>query len=675
MTTPQTLINQEKRVLAFFLTTLLITCLSGFISYLLQSNTIWIQWSYLLHVLAGLLMIAPLTSYGLRHFKRTLGLKRPLMTISGLTTIILALATVLSGLHITLIGQVEALRWIYDAHVTTAIIILALLALHLILHKLTLSNRRAQSEGAVFTTLHRSTFKQMGYGITIALVITALLSGTYALLPSPYIDEPSVTPYELSYGDHPFRPSQTETMNGSFLDTRRLNNSDRCGTCHAAITQEWQGSMHAQAASDQSYQTNVNLLAKKKGMATTRYCEGCHVPVALLSGELSKGGKLDTYGHMHEGVGCLGCHGIDQVVHLKGVASYNMNPVNDYLFADSDSWLGTKLHNFLVRIQPRSHRENMNRPVIFQPEICATCHTQFMDKDVNNWGWVKMQDEYMAWLNSPYSGQSGHEFTDQQMVRCQDCHFPLTELDDPSADRNGMAASHRSLGANTAIPYYTGNQEQLKRVSQFLQADKVRISIEEPNRTDATLGHKYISPEIALKQDAPGYFYLNEAVNINLVVTNANVGHDFPGGTTDINEVWIHFKVVDGQNRIVYESGALTEENDVDPNALFYSSLAIDRHGKHVWKHDLFNMVGDSYRNVIKAGKSDIVSYDFTVPSWAKGPLTISASVRYRKFNNRYARWALKDETIELPIVDMARDAITVPIRFKHEVEQSTPAQ
>ena len=88
--------------------------------------------------------------------------------------------------------------------------------------------------------------------------------------------------------------------------------------------------------------------------------------------------------------------------------------------------------------------------------------------------------------------------------------------------------------------------------------------------------------------------------------------------------------------------GTINADNDVDGNAIFYRSLAIDRYGNHIWKHDLFYMTGDSYRNVIPAGQSDVTEYSFTVPSLAKGPLTASAVLRYRKFNNRYARWALK---------------------------------
>ena len=164
------------------------------------------------------------------------------------------------------------------------------------------------------------------------------------------------------------------------------------------------------------------------------------------------------------------------------------------------------------------------------------------------------------------------------------------------------------------------------------------------------------------------YFYLGEAVDLTTIVTNVGVGHDFPGGTTDINEAWVHLRVVDAQNDVVFESGGLTEHNDVDPKAHFYRTLAVDRHGKHVWRHDLFNMVGDSYRKVIPAGASDVVTYSFKIPAWVKSPLAVSATVRYRKFNNRYARWALARPDAKLPIVDVARADMQLPVREKPRV-------
>ncbi|MDH4228611.1 MAG: multiheme c-type cytochrome [Nitrospirota bacterium] len=420
-----------------------------------------------------------------------------------------------------------------------------------------------------------------------------------------------------------------------------------------------------------TYQTNINLLAGKKGMAATRYCEGCHAPVALLSGQLTEGGRLDTPGHMNEGVGCLGCHAVDRVEHLEGVGSYRIRPQESYLFEGRTAAPAVWLHNLSLRIRPARHRLDMARPVVATPAACATCHAQFMDRDMNGWGWVKMQDDYTGWLNSPYSGmrEPAHAAS-ATVTRCQDCHLPLVAGKDPSADSLGRFRSHRFPGANTAIPHVTGNTEQLEAVTRFLQRDVVRVTIDVPRKRDAARGERPFERDSLTETEAPEYFYLGDRATLRVVVDNTRVGHNFPGGTTDINEVWIALRVVDGSNRVVYESGMLEADGTVDPKAHFYRTIPVTREGRAVWRHDLFNMTGDSYRNVVPPGRSDVLEYGFTIPHWAKGPLTASAVVRYRKLNIRYARWALKDERVDLPIVDMARHALTIPIRYKREQEQ-----
>lgn len=364
------------------------------------------------------------------------------------------------------------------------------------------------------------------------------------------------------------------------------------------------------------------------------------------------------------------CHGIDEAVHLRGVGSYRMNPVDRYLFSDREEIWAMMIHNFLVRIHPQEHRREMDRPIVSNPHLCATCHVQFMDKDMNQWGWIKMQDEYTAWLKSPYSHQSEQTFAHEELKRCQDCHMSLTKSDDPSADKDGLARSHRMPGANTAIPWLMGDQEQLNSVKNFLQSAKVRVDIEEPNRKQGPRSQQFVASAALEETEAPYYFYMGEEVTLNVIVINSAVGHDFPGGTIDINEAWLALKVVDARNKVIYESGQLLDDLSVDPKAQIYRSVPVDRNGNHVWRHDLFNMVGQSYRKAIPAGQSDVVSYTFNIPYWAKGPLTVSAVVRYRKFNQKYAEWALEHQGIVLPVVDMARDALIVPIRYKPEIEK-----
>jgi len=672
-TNSRDLLSRERQHMSKLLGALTVTAASGFITYLVTQNSIWEQWTYLLHTAMGIYLTLVVLPYVRTHFKRTLGIRRPVMVIVGLISVGLVIGVAATGLHITIFGQSESLRWIYNLHIITAISVLAGLAVHVFGQRLVFrASRNAEGQGW-FPSITAPALAKVPVAILSATALIVVATLVYKLVPIRYNTEAVIQPYEKSYGEHPFHPSQTETASKTFVDVRQISNSDSCGECHADIARQWRDSIHSQAASDTAYQTNVNLLSTKKGMATTRYCEGCHAPVALLTGQLTKGGKLDTPGHLREGVNCKTCHGISEIEHLRGVASFKFTPSEDYLFANRSSAVLDKIHNFVVRIQPRQHRKDMARGVLSTPQMCATCHAQFMDKDVNSWGWVKMQDDFTAWLNSPYSGQGVQTFSKHAMTRCQDCHMPLTEATDPSANAQGLVRAHFMPGANTAIPWHMGNKEQLQRVTDFLQSDKVRVSFERPSRLEADEGITHVAPKTSIKTEAPPYYYLGETVDLSVIVTNVGVGHDFPGGTSDINEAWVHLRVVDSQQNVIFESGGLTPGNDVDPKAQFYRALAIDRSGNHVWRHDLFNMVGDSYKKVIPAGESDIVTYSFSIPNDAKTPLFISATVRYRKLNNQYARWALKRPDAELPIIDVARSSISLPLRDKPKVVSAMP--
>lgn len=664
---------REHHYLALTLGLLAVSALSGIVTHLIAGQAYWEQWTYLIHGLTGVALTLALLPMLLWHLLRTLGLRRYLALLTGLVLLAAILGMALSGLHILVNGMTEALRWIYDWHVILGYVTASALALHLLVHWLTAKNNRAPSK-PMFLTIDAATWHTLLVSLlsAFALVATGLIGQDLAL--PDYSTDPVAQPYQYGYGEHPFRPSQTETSSGGFIDQRQIGGSNACGSCHRQIYDEWSASIHRKAASDPTYVTNINLLEKQKGMATTRYCEGCHAPVALLSGQLTEGGKhagIDGTLANREGVGCLGCHAIERAIHTKGVASYEYKPGKGYLFADSGTPLGSAIHNLLIRIQPQRHRAEMARPVLRQPEICSTCHSQFMDKDVNDWGWVKMQDEYSAWLMSPYSGQSGHTFGDEAVQRCQDCHFPRIRGNDPSADAQGKIVSHRSLGANTMVPWLANDAEHFRLTKQFLQANRMTISIDQPTREDASRSNKFVGKKARGSSETPSYLYLGESAKLSITVTNSGVGHNFPGGTTDINEAWVMLSVVDGEGHEVYRSGTVQSDGEVDSEAYFYRSIPVDRHGQPVWKHDLFNMVGDNYKKVVPANSADVVEYAIKVPHWAKSPLTVSAVLRYRKLNNRYARWALKDDWQELPIVDVARDAITIALRTLPELDNT----
>lgn len=671
---------QEQLSVSRYAWLFITACLSGFISWGFDGlNFIAQQWLYLLHVVTGLGISWILVPYLWRHFKRTLGVRRPSMLISGLLSAVIFIALLFTGIWLLWFGQVQQLAQLLNHHVILASIFSGLIALHFVAHWLLrgdgLKNKRHNQRFSSIKAL--GLYPTLIYTLSGFLGVLAL-TVLYQQLPSPYSSKPVVENYNYPYGQHPFRPSQTETKSGDFIDHKQIAQSDDCAICHSDIAQQWRSSAHRLAASDKTYITNVSLLAKNQGIEATRYCEGCHAPVALLSGQLSQGGDhggiLNTTAN-HEGVGCLSCHSISKAVHLKGVASFEYTPPRDYLFSGYDITGLNQIRHLLMRMQPEQHKQDMAQPILKQPEQCATCHVQFMDQDMNQWGWVKMQDEYSAWLSSPYSQQQDHTFAKTKPVRCQDCHMPMVNADDPSANASGQVASHYFTGANTMLPLLNNDPAQLQRTTAFLQNDKIRITIEEPKRIDASQNPQTVNENLRANKEAPYYYYLGETAKINVIVNNTGVGHNFPGGTIDISQAWVAFTATDANGELLYASGFMDERNTLDKNAHQYRSWPVDKKGELVWRHDLFNRVGEAYKNVIPAGQSDFIEYEFTIPAWAQGPIVVSAVVKYRKLNERYARWALQEQYQVLPVVDMARAALVIPLRIKRQAKSLSPGK
>lgn len=623
----------------------------------------------LVHAGIGMLFGLLATAYTLVHFLRTLGIRRPLLLFTGVIAVLSLFTLVGSGAYLAVVGQQENKRWLVELHYGVGFGACALILLHIILHTLLFPKKRKAKQQQVFLTLDRLPLAVVNISIAVSISLVGLwiLAEITAIAPKRTA---AVADYRYDYGSHPFRPSQTETAHNGFVAEEDIANSAFCADCHRDIATQWFASAHRQAASDPAYITNINLLEKRRGISATRYCEGCHAPVALLTGQLSPGGKhggIKGTAANREGISCTSCHRIDSVVHTKGVASYQFAPAKPYLFGRAEHPLLQQVNRFLIATLPQQHRRQMATSVLSDPKHCATCHAQFMDKDMNDWGWVKMQDEYSAWLESPYADQHERRFSHTALQRCQDCHMPLVRANDPSADSNGMVRDHRFLGANTMLPALNNDSQQLALTTDFLQRHKMRLSIEKPYREGATQTLQAIDEELRSTPVKPWYFYKGESVSINVIVSNIGVGHDFPGGTVDINQAWVYFRVTDAEGNVITESGHMDGDHQVDSKAYFYRSLPVDRQGKLVWKHDLFNKIGEVSRNTVQSGESDVVEYYFTVPTWAKGPLFISSSLMYRKLNLRYAKWALKEQYRPLPVTEMARAFLSVPIRDQLE--------
>lgn len=241
--------------------------------------------------------------------------------------------------------------------------------------------------------------------------------------------------------------------------------------------------------------------------------------------------------------------------------------------------------------------------------------------------------------------------------------MPLIVTDDPAADSEGKVRSHYFLGANAALAKHFGHDEVYALTIDFLQQDKVAIYIEPPENQTSQETDLFVSLDAGAQRKPPVSFIRGKENQVKILVSNNGVGHNFPAGTIDLSEAWIEFKVLDAEKNEIFSSGHLLDGGEIESSATVYKEVAVDRFGKEVWRHDLFNMVGKSYVNVIPAGGIDAVDYKFQIPDWALSPIHLSATLKYRKFNPRYFNWVNEKETfLYNPIIDISRDTLVVKL-------------
>ena len=116
--------------------------------------------------------------------------------------------------------------------------------------------------------------------------------------------------YDYRFGaDKPFLPSHATTDTGQFINPKAFPTAKYCGHCHQEAYAEWRQSVHANSFRTPWYVRNVNLLINGKGIEYSRHCEGCHNPIALVSGALTKGSTIDRK-FDEDGITCSTCHSI-----------------------------------------------------------------------------------------------------------------------------------------------------------------------------------------------------------------------------------------------------------------------------------------------------------------------------------------------------------------------------
>ena len=661
----------------------------------------------IIHVVIGIIFFLLTLAFVLFHIKKVFRFKKNLMRISGAILITTIVILLISGLFILSEANSRENAWVFISHQVGAAIVVIIYLIHRI-YSSDPPIRKKVAVGIMTIGLITMTVWVLHFIETKKVNIDAYSSDSKAtdmqnVDPQPAEESSTLVATASSYQekvknlipfkavgdpeiDSPFFPSKTTTATGGILPTRILTHDDlpdldefeketkekgfapnyylgaqSCERCHADIVQQWSTSAHRFSSfNNPFYRKSVELTRQNIGKKASQFCGGCHDPAVMLAGNMTK--EIDPLTpESQAGLTCLSCHAIDRIHDLTGNGNYNIHDKTEspYMFDHAKQGAKQFVHDYLLKAKPTVHKQRMLKPVFKESEFCMSCHKVNLDVSVNNYRWLRGQNEYDAWQNSGVALNQPRTWYEPKSVReCQDCHMPLEEavLNDVAA-KDGKVRSHRFLSVNTALPALRGDTDTIRRMEEFMQDDQLSIDIFALHREDGTIHMGLDSDEVNL--------LAGEIIQIDVVVRNKNVGHTFPGGTNDSNQGWIDFQVTTTDEE-VFRSGDVDEKRFVDPTAHFYQAVIVDRHGQRIEKRNAADIYTAVYSNVIAPSTSDIARYRFQIPEHAAGKkIQISSKLMWRKFNQTYTNFVFEDGKIEppeMPITTVEQDELSFEV-------------
>jgi Cytochrome c554 and c-prime len=410
-----------------------------------------------------------------------------------------------------------------------------------------------------------------------------------------------------------FSPSNARTADGKLIPSAEFFPAARCAKCHRDSHEQWAESLHRNAGREPFYKESSDILQRTRGVEFTRHCEACHAPVALLSGALTTGSR-ESRAMDDEGVTCTVCHSITEA-RLDGTGSYTIR--RPALLARED---GTPVYGDLpdeaIMADVAGHKRAMMRPLLKTPEFCASCHKSVAPPSLNGYKFIRGFSVYDEWQQSGASHETVAPFyRKEHEVDCRACHMPAVEASNDRAAKDGVIASHRWLGANTATPLFYGQTKQVEATEAFLR-DKVLSADIFAVRREAT-------GESAAALDQQGEnrldFAPGEELTAEVVVANRKAGHSFPPELRDMYEPWVEFEAVDASGRTIFHSGFIRPDKTLDESAHVYKSVLLDYAARPLTRHQVWLGTVKAYDNFINAGRSDIARFRFRVPAELTG--------------------------------------------------------
>jgi tetratricopeptide (TPR) repeat protein len=472
--------------------------------------------------------------------------------------------------------------------------------------------------------------------------------------------------YNYAFGkDSPFLPSNATDTNGQFLSPKSFPTAQYCGHCHQEAYHQWRQSVHANSFRAPWYLKNVNMLIDEKGVQYSRHCEGCHNPVALLSGDLTQG-MPKKRPFEDEGVTCSTCHSIVST-DTTGTGSWVMG-TPAVLVDENGAPVTRPVSDAEILAHLDRHSKAVMRPLYQTAEFCAACHKAAIPRSLDDYKWLRAISLYDEWQGASFTKQTPLPFYRKDTVStCQTCHMiretmPATAVD-PGA-KDGKLVSHRWLGGNTLMPLYYKYDEQAQKLEDFLKngPDNLgvfNVDIFALERDSDAAGCEQLAAPLGLTAYpvTPG-----QTLIADVVIQNKGIAHSFVPEQRDFYEAWVDFTVKDAQGAVLTESGFIRPDGSLDPSAHSFTSRLINVKGELNDIHQIWHNRVLAYNNTIQSGRSQLVRYRFRLPKDATGAVTLTATVKYRRFNQHFIDYAMAAKHYAMPVIEMAQESKTVKV-------------
>jgi tetratricopeptide (TPR) repeat protein len=665
------LTSGQRRWFWFIAITSVFLTSNGFYLWAFDSVDFYYMANVLAHLGVGFLFAIPFIAFTVLHYwtaRRTRNAKSKWMGYFLFAVVVTALGT---GLYLTVDGVRKNEHWVLIVHIASSFLGIASFTMH----RLTSTHK---------VRLGLATLRETGIILAGFLVLT----GAYELFRV-------ATPTEAVADNKKatFAPSPFTTTTGKYLNGEAFNDNESCRDCHPDAYKQWQSSIHAKAAfnTDPFHRRTFEYMMRTSPPALVRFCAACHDPIILASGELDTMPThftFSSYKYANTSISCNACHAI-QSVDLRGNGQYTLGQPVEYPFAHSTSDVGKFLNYLLIKVKPEAHTNSLTKPFFKKAEFCAACHKLAVPEAVNHYKWMRGQDQYDGWNYSGMSGNSAVSWysAPKPFGACQDCHMKEVPSNEFGSE-NGMVPNHWTPAASSELAILTGDTSWLHRVESFLKDNRVsvdlfgaivdnqnvsskrskhikNIALTQAPPSDARTGEDLIAPLNAYGTELA----VNEPFRLECVIRTRNVGHKFPEGTMDINEVWLKVIAKDANGKVFFTSGEINPKtDDVDTTAHFVRTRLFTVNDTLIERHNVNDWTGSLYNRTIPPGSAQTVHYRMTIPKTAGDHITIIAQVHYRKFDKTYTDFALQGiDTSQFPAhipydITMTTDTVTVSV-------------